>query len=45
MKIYSDESLPDLKRGNHKFEGSRGKMVFFLDKGSIVITIIIQFMI
>ena len=39
MKIYSKESLPDLKRGNHRFGGSRGKMVFFQDKGSIVITL------
>ena len=37
MKIYLDESLPNLKRGNLKFGGSRGKMVFFQDKGSTVI--------
>ena len=35
MKIYSDESLPELKRGNLKFEGSRGEMVFFQAKGSM----------
>ena len=39
MKIYPDESLPDIKRRNLKFEGSSRKMVFFQDKGSIVITI------
>jgi len=39
MKIYSNEYLPDIKRGNFKFGGSRGKMVFFQDKGSIIITI------
>ena len=39
MRIDSDKSLPDLKRGNMKFGGSRGKMVFFQDKGSIVITL------
>ena len=39
MKIYSDESLPDLKRGNLKFEGSRGKMVFLQAMVSIVITL------
>ena len=39
MKIYSDESLLDLKRGNLKYGGIRGKMVFFQAKGSIVITL------
>ena len=39
MKIYSDKSLSDLKRENLKFGGSRSKMVFFQDKGSIVIII------
>ena len=39
MKIYSKESLPELKRENLRFEGSRGKMVFLLAKGSIVITL------
>ena len=28
MKIYPDESLPDLTRENLKFGWSRGKMVF-----------------
>ena len=37
MKIYFKESLPDLKRGNLKFEWSRGKIIFFQAKGSIVI--------
>ena len=39
MKIYPDDSLPDLKRGNLKFGESRGKMVFFQAKGSIAITL------
>ena len=39
MKIYSKESLPDLKTGNIRFEGSRGKMFFFLAKDSTVITL------
>ena len=39
MKIYSDESLPSFNRGHLKFGGSRGKMVFFQAKGSIVITL------
>ena len=37
MKIYPDESLPDLKRGNLMFGGSSGKMVFFKAKGSIIL--------
>ena len=37
--IYLKESLPDLKRENHRFGGFRGKMVFFQDKGSILITL------
>ena len=40
MKIYAYESLPDIKRGNLMFGGSRDKMVFFQAKGSIVITLI-----
>ena len=40
MKIYPDESLPELKRGNLKFGGSMGKMVFFQAKGSTVIKLI-----
>ena len=39
MKIYSNESLVNLKRGNLKFGGSGSEMVFFQDKGSIVITL------
>ena len=39
MKIYSDESLPDLKMRNLKFGGSRGKILFFKAKGSILITL------
>ena len=38
-KIYSKESLPDLKRGNLRFRGSRRKIVFFQAKGNIVITL------
>ena len=38
MMIYPDDSLPNLKRGNLKFGGSRGIMVFFEAKGGIVIT-------
>ena len=37
MKIYLDESLPDLKRGNLMFGGSRGKMEFFPGKACITI--------
>ena len=29
MKIYPNESLSNLKYGNLKFGGSRGKMIFF----------------
>ena len=29
MKIYLDQSLLDLKRGNLKFGGSRGKIIFY----------------
>ena len=39
MKIYSDESLLEIKSENLKFGGSRGKMIFFQAKGSIVITL------
>ena len=39
MKIYLNESLSDLKRENLKFGGCRGKIIFFQDKGSIVITL------
>ena len=39
MKIYLDESLPNLKRGNLKFGGSRGKMVLYKDNDSILITL------
>ena len=35
MKIYPNESLPDLKMVNLMFGGSRAKMVFFKSKGSI----------
>ena len=45
MKIYWNESLPDLKRGNLKFGRSRGKMVFLHDKGSITITLNMQLII
>ena len=38
-KIYSKESLLDLKRGNLRFGVSRGKMVFFKDKGNTIITL------
>uniref|UniRef100_UPI0033948A0C hypothetical protein n=1 Tax=Acinetobacter baumannii TaxID=470 RepID=UPI0033948A0C len=39
IKIYSKESLPDLKRGKLRFVGSRGEMVFFQAKGSIIINL------
>ena len=39
MKIYSKKSLLDIKRGNLRFGGSRGKMVFLQAKVSIVVTI------
>ena len=39
MKIYPDESLSDLKKGNLKFGGCRGKKVFLQAKGSILITL------
>ena len=39
MKIISDESLLDIRRGNLMFGGSGGKMVFFQFKGSTVITL------
>ena len=39
MKIYPAEFLQDLKRGNLKFGGSRGKLIFFLAKVSTVITL------
>ena len=37
--IYLNESLPDIKKENFRFGGSRSEMIFFQDKGSIVITL------
>ena len=45
MKIYPNESLSDLKRGNLMFGGSRGKIFFFQAKVSIVITLNMQLVI
>ena len=45
IKIYLKGSLSDLKRENLRFGGSRGKMVFFHAKGSIVIILNIQLII
>ena len=39
MKIYADECLLDIRRGNIRFGGSRDKMVILQGKGSILITI------
>ena len=41
-KIYSNESLPDIKRGNLRFGGSRGNNVFLQAKITIVLILNIK---